>query len=91
MEKVFLVEKVSQTIKVSKFTKILLIRYSARLQERLGRRISFDEAIRYLLLQSDKKPELLFEIFGSVPGISSEDVFRERRLDERRRTEELRV
>ena len=79
----------SQTIKVSKFTKVLLAKYAAKLQERLGRRVSFDEALRHLLVARDKKPELLAEVFGSVPEVSSQEVFRERRLDDERRAKEL--
>ncbi|RLE92898.1 MAG: hypothetical protein DRJ55_04180 [Thermoprotei archaeon] len=84
-----MVDKVSQTIKVSKFTKVLLAKYAAKLQERLGRRVSFDEALRHLLVSRDKKPELLAEVFGSVPELSSQEVFRERRLDDERRAKEL--
>jgi len=85
----YLVDKVSYTIKVSKFTKVLLARYAAKLQERLGRRVSFDEALRHLLVSRDKRPEFLAEVFGSVRGLSSEEVFRERRLDDERRAKEL--
>ena len=86
-----MVDKVSQTIKVSKLTKVLLVKYAARLQERLGRKVSFDEALRHLLVSRNKKPELLAEVLGSVPGLSSEEVFRERRLDEERRAKGLRL
>ncbi|RLE64636.1 MAG: hypothetical protein DRJ47_07210 [Thermoprotei archaeon] len=84
-----MVDKVSQTIKVSKLTKVLLARYAARLQEKLGRRVSFDEALRHLLVSCDKKPELLTEVLGSVPGLSSKEVFQERRLDYERRAGKL--
>jgi len=43
----------SQTIRVSKYTKFLLTKF-ARLQEKFGRRIDYDEAIRYLLSLREK-------------------------------------
>ncbi len=44
----------SQTIRVSKYTKFLLTKFAARLQEKFGRRVDFDEAIRYLLSLREK-------------------------------------
>jgi len=80
---------VSQTIKISKLTKILLTRYTARLEEKLGRKISFDEALRHLLISQDKRPKLLAEVLGSIPSVSSDEIFHERRLDEERRAKRL--
>lgn len=75
---------VSTTIKVSKSTKEKLVRVAAKLQERYGRRVSLDEAIRYLLELEERKPELLDSIIGSVPTLSVEELYRERRRDEER-------
>ena len=47
---------VSTTIKVSKSTKERLVRVAAKLQKRYGRRVSLDEAIRYLLKLEERKP-----------------------------------
>ncbi len=74
----------SETIKVSKQTKQSLTRVAARLQEKTGKRVDFDEAIRHLLAKSENKPELLDKIFGSVPRMKTEDLYSERRLDEKR-------
>ncbi len=74
----------STTIKVSKSTKEKLVRVAAKLQERYGRRVSLDEAIRYLLELEERKPELLDSIIGSVPTLSVEELYRERRRDEER-------
>ena len=72
----------SETIKVSKETKRSLIRVAAKLQERTGKRVDFDEAIRHLMAISDKRPDLLERVFGSVPEISLQDLKKERQLDE---------
>ena len=74
----------STTIKVSKSTKERLVRVADKLQERYGRRVGLDEAIRYLLELEERKPELLDSIIGSVPTLSVEELYRERRRDEER-------
>ena len=74
----------STTIKVSKSTKEKLVRVAAKLQERYGRRVGLDEAIRYLLELEEREPELLDSIIGSVPTLSVEELYRERRRDEER-------
>jgi len=75
---------VSQTIRVSKYTKLLLMKLAARLQERYGRRVDLDEAIRYLLSSREKNSDMLREFLGSVPGVSAEELYEERRADEER-------
>jgi len=75
---------VSETIKVSKATKEALIKVAAKLQERLGRRVDLDEAIRHLIASSIKKPELLDRVFASAPSLSSSELYEERRVDEER-------
>lgn len=74
----------SQTIRVSKYTKFLLMKLAARLQERFGRRVDLDEAIRYLLSSRERNPDMLREFIGSVPGVSAEELYKERRADEER-------
>ena len=80
--------QVSSTIKVSKDTKDSLTKVAARLQEKSGKRVDLDEAIRHLLSTSNQseeiKPELLDKLFGSVPQLSVKDLHSERRLDEQR-------
>ncbi|HDI73863.1 MAG TPA: VapB-type antitoxin [Candidatus Korarchaeota archaeon] len=73
----------SETIRVSKGTKERLIRLAARLQQERGRKVSLDEAIRFLL-DGDRKPELLKSLFGSVPGLRVRDLYEERMRDEER-------
>jgi len=75
---------VSTTIKVSKITKERLVRVAAKLQERYGRRVDLDEAIRYLLELEERRPELLDSIVGSVPTLSIEELYQERKRDEER-------
>jgi hypothetical protein len=83
-----MVEIVSDTIRVSKETKEALLRVAARLQERTGKRVDFDEAIAHLVKADDKSPESFLRFVGSVEGFTSaglqEELQRERRLDERR-------
>ena len=45
----------SETIKVSRLTKEMLVRVAAKLQERLGRRVDLDEAIRHLMVSTSPK------------------------------------
>ena len=88
------VEKVSETIKASKETKQSLVRIAARLQENMGKRVDFDEAIRHLISSSEtkrKRPELLNEFFGSAPGLSVQDLYKERRFDELRAKRKYRI
>lgn len=79
-----MVNNVSETIRVSKSTKERLVRLAARLQEEKGRRITLDEAIRFLLDARERKSELLISIFGSIPNLSTEELYEERKKDEKR-------
>lgn len=74
----------SVTIRVSRLTKEMLTRVAARLQERYGRRVDLDEAIRYLLGLEERRPELLESVVGSVPSLSVEELYEERKRDEER-------
>lgn len=79
------VEKVSETIKVSKGTKRSLLKIAARLQEESGERVGFDEAIHHMAsLVETKKPILLDKAFGLVLGTNGQDLYKERRFDEER-------
>jgi hypothetical protein len=60
------------------------MKLAARLQERYGRRVDLDEAIRYLLSSREKNSDMLREFLGSVPGVSAEELYEERRADEER-------
>ncbi len=84
-------DKVSETIKVSKETKQSLIRVAAKLQESSGKRVDLDEAIQHLVSASEKRPDLLEKAFGSASGIKIEDMLNERRLDERRAKRKYRI
>lgn len=79
-----MVDFVSATIRISKLTKEMLTRVAARLQEKYGRRVDLDEAIRYLLGLEERRPELLESVVGSVPSLSVEELYEERRKDEER-------
>ena len=74
----------SETVRVSKNTKEMLFRVASRLQGRMGRRVSLDETISYLIGLEERKPELLDEIFGCAPELSVEELYEERRIDEAR-------
>ena len=85
----------SETVKVSKETKQSLLKIAARLQEERGERVDFDEAIRHLVslavVEATKRPVLLERAFGSVPGLSVQDLYKERRLDEQRAKRKYRL
>ena len=81
----------SETIKVSKQTKQSLIKIAARLQEDTGRRIDFDEAIQHIMSLTEKRPDLLNKVFGSVPKLNIQDLYNERRLDELRTKRKYRI
>jgi len=72
-------------IRVSESTKRELIKFIAKLEMKLGRRVSMDEAIRFLLFDRTKRPELLE--MACSPIISEnlvEELYEERRKDEER-------
>ena len=86
-----LVYLVSETLKVSHSTKRMLLRVAARLQEKLGRRVDFDEAIKHLLSSEIRRTEFLDEVVGSIPNVTVEELFEERRRDERRTVRRYRL
>lgn len=77
------------TISVSDDVKRELLKFASELQLKLGRRVDFDEAIRFLLkYRKRKNPNLLME--ACIPGDSVEalnELYRERKKDERRYSE----
>ncbi|MEM0272756.1 MAG: hypothetical protein QW514_09475 [Thermoprotei archaeon] len=75
--------EVSETIKISKEAKEGLIRVAASLQAREGRRVTLDEALKYLLRGRVQRLELLEAAFEAVPTLRVEDLYKERRRDER--------
>jgi hypothetical protein len=77
------VEKVSETIKISKEAKEELVKVAADLQAKTGRRVDLDEALKHLIRSGRRRPELLDESFGAVPSLSLDDLYEERRRDER--------
>lgn len=79
------------TLQVSENTKIKLMKLAAKLQLKYGRKISIDEAIRYLfrLLRNE---ELLLSFYGCLKGEKIEEaqrLLKELRLEEEKRLEKL--
>jgi len=79
------------TIQVDEKTRQALLRYASRLQARLGRKVTFDEAIRLLMDDARETGEArrkLEALFGSLSGERGlwEELESERRR-ERARTE----
>ena len=74
-------------IRVSKSTKVELLRYASELQIRLGRKVNFDEAIAYLLREvRRKRPELLVRACSPIEGAEEalKQLYEERKKDEER-------
>ncbi|MCK4702558.1 hypothetical protein KAT55_04295 [Candidatus Bathyarchaeota archaeon] len=80
------------TISVKEDVKEDLLRYASELQVKMGRRVDFNEAIRFLLRERRKHPSLLSE--ACAPAAGAEEAKRalmeERRLDEERAERRLR-
>lgn len=80
------------TISVKEDVKEDLLRYASELQVKMGRRVDFNEAIRFLLMERRKHPSLLAE--ACTPTAGAEEAKRalmeERRLDEERAERRLR-
>lgn len=73
------------TIAVSDETKRELLKFVSELQVKLGRRVDFDEAIRFLLAQrKGRNPALLEEACVKIEDAESliDELHRERELDE---------
>ena len=81
----------SETIKVSKQTKQSLIKIAARLQEDTGKRVDFDEAIQHFMSLTEKRPDLSNKVFGSVPKLNIQDLYKERQIDESQSQAEISI
>jgi predicted CopG family antitoxin len=77
---------VMTTIAVTDEVKEKLLKIASELQIKLGRRVSFDEALEYLLNEREKKPRLLEEAGKPTPEGEEalEELYRKRGLDEKR-------
>lgn len=74
------------TISVTNDVKAELLRVASELQLRLKRRVDFNEAIRFLLMQRrNRRPDLLRE--ACVPTAGADEALREL-LEERKEDEE---
>lgn len=79
------------TISISEETRKKILSIAGELQKRKGRRVDFDEVIKYLAYMHEKREQKqeLFELFCSPVGrVRFKDVYamlmKERRMDERR-------
>jgi hypothetical protein len=73
------------TIQVDEKTRQALLRYASRMQARLGRKVTFDEAIKLLMDDAKETGEArrkLERLFGSM---AAEDGIWEELADERKR------
>ena len=77
---------VMTTISVTDDVKDKLLKVASELQIKLGRRVDLNEAIRFLMMEKERKPNLLDEACSPVPD--AEEALRElqaeRKLDEGR-------
>ncbi|RLI58541.1 MAG: hypothetical protein DRO67_10630 [Candidatus Asgardarchaeum californiense] len=75
------------TIAVREETKKELLKFVSELQIKLGRRVDFDEAIRFLLMYRRKRnPRLLLEACVATKNVEDaiKELYEERKKDERR-------
>jgi len=75
------------TIAIKEETKRELLKFVSELQIKLGRRVDFDEAIRFLLMYRRKKsPKLLLEACTPRRDVEEalKELYEERRGDERK-------
>ncbi|MGQ4833841.1 MAG: hypothetical protein ACP6IS_08085 [Candidatus Asgardarchaeia archaeon] len=75
------------TIAIKEETKRELLKFVSELQIKLGRRIDFDEAIRFLLMYRRKrKPRLLIEACTPMENVEEvlKELYEERKIDEKR-------
>ena len=83
---------VMSTISVKEDVKEDLLRYASELQVKMGRRVDFNEAIRFLLMERRRHPSLLSEACTPAAGVeeAKRALMEERRLDEERAERRLR-
>ena len=80
------------TISIKKDVKEELLRFASELQMTLGRRVDYNEAIRYLLMRRRRNPALLRDACAPLPGAEEarRALVEERRRDEERAERRLR-
>ncbi len=81
----------STTITISKKTRRELLKVAAELQSKRGKKIDYEDVVRYLLMKTRMNPELL-KVATAPTGVTSEDLQRtlkEGRAGDRRHVEEL--
>nr|MDO8099419.1 VapB-type antitoxin [Candidatus Njordarchaeota archaeon] len=74
------------TISVTDDVKQKLLQIASELQIKFRRRVDLDEAIRYLINEKEKKPQLLEEACKPAPEADKalEELYAERKVDEER-------
>lgn len=74
------------TISVTDDVKERLLKIASELQIKLRRRVDLNEAIRFLISEREKRPELLEEACKPVPEVEGalEELYLERKIDEER-------
>jgi len=77
---------VMTTISVTDDVKEKLLKIASELQIRLRRRVDLNEAIRFLINEREKKPQLLEEACRPASGAEEvlTELYAERKLDEKR-------
>jgi len=77
---------VMTTISVTEDVKEKLLKVASELQLKLGRRVDLNEALRFLVEQKEKHPQLLEEACKPISGAKEavEELRKERKLDETR-------
>lgn len=77
---------VMTTISVTSDVKDKLLKFASELQIKLGRRVDLNEALRLLMLERERRPNLLDEACSPVPRAEEavRELQAERKLDERR-------
>ena len=77
---------VMTTISVTEDVKEKLLKVASELQLKLGHRVDLNEALRFLVEQKEKKPQLLEEACKPIAGATEvvEELQKERKLDETR-------
>jgi len=77
---------VMTTISVTDDVKEKLLKIASELQIKLRRRVNLNEAIRFLINERGKKPQLLDEACKPTPEVEEafKELYVERKLDEKR-------
>jgi len=77
---------VMTTISVTGDVKDRLLKIASELQIKLGRRVDLNEALRLLMMEKERNPDLLDRACSQTPNAEEalEELRTERKLDERR-------